>query len=314
MIHNSTYIKGLVISLKQIGEWLEIEIPSEWTPNTVFHFLSKELGVSKALIQKWNNESALKKNNSKADVNHRLNLGDRLFLHIFKNEDFGVIPEYRPIDVLYEDDHLLIVNKDAGIDTHPNVPEQKGTLANHIAFYYQMNGLQIKVRHIHRLDKDTSGAIIFAKHDLAHSLMDQALELRKIKRTYIAIVEGKLPHLKGEINQPIGRDRHHATRRRVSPKGQTALTHYQVEQYLPANNLSIVSLQLDTGRTHQIRVHLSSIGYPIIGDELYGGNKGIINRQALHAAKVSLLHPLTGEEINVEAKLPKDMLPLVKKV
>jgi 23S rRNA pseudouridine1911/1915/1917 synthase len=308
------YIKGLVISLKQIGEWLEIVIPNEWTPNTVFHILSKELGVSKALIQKWNNESAIKKNDSKADVNHRLNLGDRLFLHIFKNEDFGVIPEYRPIDVLYEDDHLLIVNKEAGIDTHPNDPEQKGTLANHIAFYYQMNGLQLKIRHIHRLDKDTSGAIIFAKHDLAHSLMDQALELRKIKRTYIAIVEGKFPHLKGEINQPIGRDRHHATRRRVSPKGQKALTHYQVEQYLPANNLSIVSLQLDTGRTHQIRVHLSSIGYPIIGDVLYGGKKGIINRQALHAAKVSLLHPLTGKEIDVEAELPEDMLPLVTNV
>ncbi|WP_338789570.1 RluA family pseudouridine synthase [Metabacillus sp. FJAT-53654] len=301
------------MSLKQIGEWLEIVIPSKWTPNTVFHFLSKELGVSKALIQKWNNESAIKKNDSKADVNHRLYLGDRLYLHIFKNEDFGVIPEYRPIDVLYEDDHLLIVNKDAGIDTHPNVPGQKGTLANHIASYYQMNGLQIKIRHIHRLDKDTSGAIIFAKHDLANSLMDQALKLRKIKRTYIAFVEGKLPHLKGEINQPIGRDRHHATRRRVSPKGQTALTHYQVEQYLPAINLSIVSLQLDTGRTHQIRVHLSSIGYPIIGDVLYGGKQGIISRQALHAAKVSLLHPITGEEINVEACLPKDMLPLVKK-
>jgi 23S rRNA pseudouridine1911/1915/1917 synthase len=173
--------------------------------------------------------------------------------------------------------------------------------------------LQIRVRQVHRLDKDTSGAIIFAKHDLAHTLLNQALELRKIKRTYIAIIEGKLPQPKGKIDQPIGRDRHHATRRRVSPQGQRAITHYQVKQYVATNRLSIVSLQLDTGRTHQIRVHLSSIGHPIIGDVLYGGKKGSIGRQALHALKVSLIHPFTAEKIEVEADFPSDMLLLLKK-
>lgn len=307
------YIKGLVINLNRIGAWLEIKIPKEWANNSVFHVLSNDLGASKALIHKWNTASAIKKNDSKADVNHRLQLGDRLYLHIFGEEDYGVLPEYQTIDVLYEDDHMLIVNKKAGIDTHPNEPNQKGTLANGIAFYYQMNGLQIRVRHIHRLDKETSGAVIFAKHDLAHSLLDQDLQLRKIKRTYIAIAEGKLTHPKGKIDQPIGRDRHHATRRRVSPKGQKAITHYQVEKYILAKNLSVLALQLETGRTHQIRVHLSSIGHPIIGDVLYGGKKEIISRQALHAAKVSLLHPLTGEKIEVEAEFPKDMLPLITK-
>jgi 23S rRNA pseudouridine1911/1915/1917 synthase len=293
--------------LKRIGEWLEIDIPKEWANNTVFHVLSNELGASKALIKKWNSASAIKKNKQKADVNHKLELGDRLYLHLFGKEDYGVIPEFKMIDVLYEDDHLIIVNKEAGIDTHPNDPNQKGTLANGIAFYYQMNGIQIRVRHIHRLDKDTSGAIIFAKHDLSHSLLDQALELRKIKRTYIAIVEGKVVHSKGKIDQPIGRDRHHATRRRISPNGQKAITHYQVEKYVSDKNLSIISLQLETGRTHQIRVHLSSINHPIIGDMLYGGKKGIMNRQALHAAKVTLPHPLTQEIIEVEAEFPKDM-------
>jgi 23S rRNA pseudouridine1911/1915/1917 synthase len=248
-----------------------------------------------------------KKNKEKADVNHKLELGDRLYLHLFGNEDYGVIPEYKMIDVLYEDEHLLIVNKEAGIDTHPNAPNQKGTLANGIAFYYQMNGLQIRVRHIHRLDKDTSGAIIFAKHDLSHTLLDEALQLRKIKRTYYAIVEGKLDQQKGIIDKPIGRDRHHATRRRISPNGQHALTHYQVEQYFSHKELSIVSLQLETGRTHQIRVHLSSMNHPIIGDVLYGGKKGIINRQALHAAKISLPHPITHDKIVVEAEFPDDM-------
>lgn len=306
-------IKGLVIIMQRFGEWLEIKIPKEWANNTVFHVLSNKLGASKSLIQKWNSSSSIKRNNSKADVNHQLQTGDRLFLHIFGDEDYGVLPEYQTIDVLYEDDHLLIVNKKAGIDTHPNEAHQKGTLANGIAYYYQSNGLQIKVRHIHRLDKDTSGAIIFAKHDLAHSLLNHDLELRKIKRTYIAIIEGKLPQPKGKIDQPIGRDRHHATRRRVSPQGQRAITHYQVEQYVATNHLSIVSLQLDTGRTHQIRVHLSSIGHPIIGDVLYGGKKGFIGRQALHALKVSLIHPFTAERIKVEANYPTDMLPLLSK-
>ncbi|MDQ0224337.1 23S rRNA pseudouridine1911/1915/1917 synthase [Metabacillus niabensis] len=297
--------------MKRVGEWQEMKVPSEWANTTIHHVLLKEIGASKALIQKWNSAKAIKKNDQIADLNHKLQFGDRLSLHLFKNEDFGVLPEYEQIEVLYEDDHLLIVNKEAGIDTHPNHPEQKGTLANRVAFYYQMNGLQIKVRHIHRLDKDTSGAIIFAKNDLAQTLLDQALEQRNVKRTYIAIVEGRLPHSKGKIDQPIGRDRHHATRRRVSPKGQKAVTHYVVKQYLPSDNLAIVSLQLDTGRTHQIRVHLSSIGHPIIGDELYGGKKGLISRQALHAAKLSLLHPITGEKIEVRAQFPTDMLPFI---
>lgn len=297
--------------MKRIGEWLEIDIPKEWANKTVFHVLSNEIGASKALIKQWNTASAIKKNKQKADVNHKLELGDRLSLHLFREEDYGVIPEYKIIDVLYEDDHLLIVNKEAGIDTHPNTSDQKGTLANGIAFYYQMNGFQIRVRHIHRLDKDTSGAIIFAKHDLAHTLLHKALESRKIKRTYLAFVQGKVDHSKGKIDQPIGRDRHHPTRRRISPNGQKAITNYQVEKYLAKKNISIVSLQLETGRTHQIRVHLSSINHPIIGDLLYGGKKGIINRQALHAARVTLTHPLTNKKIEVEAELPHDMSSII---
>lgn len=297
--------------LKRFGEWLGFTIPVEWANNTVFHVLSKELGASKALIQKWNSVSAIKKNNHVADVNHKLERGDLLLLHIFGDEEYGVLPENKSIEILYEDDHLIIVNKEAGIDTHPNKPDQKGTLANRVAYHFQQNGLKTRVRHIHRLDKDTSGAIIFAKHDLAHSLLDQELELRKIKRTYLAIVEGELATSKGQINQSIGRDRHHATRRRVSPNGQTAKTNYQVESYLATKNISLLSLNLDTGRTHQIRVHLSSIGYPIIGDTLYGGKKGMIGRQALHAISISFMHPLTAETISVRTNYPKDIAAIV---
>lgn len=300
------------IPLKRVGEWLEITIPKDWANATVFSILSNKLGASKALIQRWNQSAAIKKNQNKADVNHKLEQNDRLYLHLFKKEEYGVLPDNVSIDILYEDDHLIIVNKPAGMDTHPNEPNQKGTLANAIAFYYQLNGWQIRVRHIHRLDRDTSGAIIFAKHDLAQTILDQDLQVKKIKRTYLAIVKGKLPKTNGSIDNPIGRDRHHATRRRVSPNGQKAITHYKVETFNPKTNLSLLSVQLETGRTHQIRVHLSSMNHPIIGDTLYGGSKDLIKRQALHAKKITLSHPLTHEKIEVEASIPADILSIIQ--
>lgn len=302
--------KGLIL-LKRNGEWLEIMIPTDWANQTVFHILTIHLGVSKATIQKWNSASAIKRNKEKADVNHRVHPGDYLYLHLFKEEGYGVLPEKKALSILYEDDHLLIVNKPAGIDTHPNQENQLGTLANIVAYHYQQHHIHIRVRHIHRLDKDTSGAIIFAKHDLSHSLLDQALQAKKITRTYLALVEGNVSPSKGTINQSIGKDRHHATRRRVSPNGQHAVTHYQVLDYNSKTNLSTISLQLETGRTHQIRVHLSFIGHPLAGDLLYGGKTNIMKRQALHSAKVSLTHPISNELLTVEATLPKDMSLLI---
>lgn len=297
--------------MKKNGEWFNIPIPVEWEQLTVYHVLSKEIGASKAMISKWNQASMINRNNERTDVNHKLQKGDILQLQLFKQEDYGVVPENLPLDVLFEDPHLLIVNKQPGIDTHPNSPNQTGTLANAVAYHFQANGLQTKVRHIHRLDKDTSGALIFAKHDLAHSLLDTALEQRKIKRTYVAIVEGRMNKHQGVINSPIGKDRHHATRRRVSPTGQKAITHYQVEHYKSDKNLTVLSLQLETGRTHQIRVHLSSIGHPIIGDTLYGGSKKYIDRQALHAVQIQLTHPITKEEIVTKATYPSDVEKLL---
>ncbi len=297
--------------MKRNGEWLEIMIPTDWANQTVFHTLTTHLGVSKATIQKWNQVSAIIKNNERADVNHKVHEGDTLSLHLFKAEDYGVIPEKRTLSILYEDEHLLILDKPYGIDTHPNQENQKGTLANIVAYHFQSSGQHTRVRHIHRLDKDTSGAIIFAKHDLAHSLLDQSLQARKIKRTYLALIEGEIVPPQGKINKAIGRDRHHATRRRVSPKGQNAITHYSVVEYNTKTNLSTVSLQLETGRTHQIRVHLSSIGHPLAGDLLYGGKKKIIKRQALHSARISFIHPISHEQITVEAPLPEDMATIM---
>jgi len=230
-----------------------------------------------------------------------LNKGEKLQILIFPKEEYGLLPSAAAIDILFEDDHLLIVNKPAGIDTHPNEPNQTNTLANRVAYYFSNKGIETKVRHIHRLDKDTTGAVLFAKNDLAGAILDRLLEKREIKRTYLALVEGRLKKQRGTINEPIGRDRHHPTRRRVSVTGQEAVTNYEVLEYYSDNNTSLLKLQLQTGRTHQIRVHLSYIGHPLIGDALYGGKNVGVSRQALHAAKISLLHPITNERITCSA-------------
>lgn len=150
-----------------------------------------------------------------------------------------------------------------------------------------MQGLETKVRHIHRLDKDTTGGVVFAKHRIAGAIMDRLLMERKIKRTYTALVEGRVKKKQGTIDAAIGRDRHHATRRRVSPKGDQAITYYKVEKYFKKQNATLVTLQLETGRTHQIRVHMSYNGNPLVGDVLYGGQTKYMSGQALHAMKIN---------------------------
>lgn len=293
--------------MRKKGEWFEWNVVQEWENHTIHYVLSEKIGASKALIQKLKENNAIRKNDKDADVNHLLSNGDRLLLRIFQDEEYGVTPEYQTIDVLFEDEHLIILNKQAGIDTHPNEPGQIGTLANALAFHFQMNGLSRRVSQIHRLDRDTSGAIIFAKDPLAHAILDKDLQDRNVKRTYLAAVGGKVKRKKERIELSIGRDRHHPTRRRVSPNGQPSITNYVVLEYLPKEDISILSLQLETGRTHQIRVHLSHIGHPIVGDTLYGGSKNLIKRQALHAVRISLIHPITREPLDIPAAVPSDM-------
>ncbi|MFC0272180.1 RluA family pseudouridine synthase [Metabacillus herbersteinensis] len=297
--------------MRKKGEWFEWNVVKDWENQTIHYVLSEKIGASKPLIQKLKENNAIRKNDKHADVNHLLSKDDRLLLRIFQDEEYVVTPEYQTIDVLFEDDHLVILNKQAGIDTHPNEQGQIGTLANALASHFQMNGLSIKVSHIHRLDRDTSGAIIFAKNPLAHAILDKELHDRTVKRTYLAAVGGKVKRKKERIELSIGRDRHHPTRRRVSPNGQPAITNYVVIDYLPKEDISILSLQLESGRTHQIRVHLSHIGHPIIGDTLYGGSKNLIDRQALHAAKISLIHPITRESLEISAPVPSDMVRLM---
>jgi 23S rRNA pseudouridine1911/1915/1917 synthase len=286
------------------GELFELVVPDKWKNVTIETILRNHWQAPKKLIHSMRMAGDIKVNGKSISWTQPLSPGDTLQLHLFKEVEYDVPPTYGEIDVLFEDNHLIVVNKPAGIDTHPNHPNETETLANLVAFHYQARGESSRVQHIHRLDHDTSGAIIFAKHPLSKAILDRLLTERQIKRTYNALVHGRLKQKKGTISEPIGRDRHHNTRRRVSPSGQDAITHYKVLEY--KNPFTLVEVQLDTGRTHQIRVHMSHIGHPLVGDILYGG-RPIFNRQALHAARISFPHPLTGEWIECEADCADDV-------
>lgn len=301
-----------MIQTKCFGEWFEITIPSNWEGYSIDDVFRIVWKAPKKQIHTIRMDKHVKVNGELINWTQPLKENDRLQLKLFMEEEFGVIPAYHEVDVLYEDEHMIVFNKPANMDTHPNTLEQTNTLANAAAFYLQAKGELRKIKHVHRLDRDTTGAILFAKHALAGSILDKILDERLIKRTYFALVHGQLKRKKGTIQEPIGRDRHHPTKRRVSASGQPAITHYELLEYNPKQNLSLIQCQLDTGRTHQIRVHLSSIGHPIVGDKLYGG-KPLFERQALHAGKLVIPHPFTNENIVVEDFKMIPFLHLLKK-
>ncbi|MCY9674188.1 RluA family pseudouridine synthase [Bacillus pumilus] len=296
------------------GHTLSLKVDEQYHHTSLSHFLKTAVSASKPIIHFWMEHQKVRLNQKPAHHAAKVSQGDQIIIDLFETEESDVTPEYGELEVLFEDEHLLIVQKPAGRPTHPNEQGQTGTLANLVAFHFQANGEEKRVRHIHRLDQDTSGTVIFAKHRLAHAALDQMLSKKTIKRTYIAIAEGLFKKKKGTIDAAIGRDKHHAVKRRISPTGQKAVTHFQVMDINKRLQLTAVKLQLETGRTHQIRVHLSSIGHPLVGDTLYDGVREYINRCALHAKQVDMKHPFTGEHLIIEAPLPPDMDQLMSQI
>jgi 23S rRNA pseudouridine1911/1915/1917 synthase len=233
---------------------------------------------------------------------------DRIMLKLFPHELDQYQANWMDLDVLYEDDYCLVVNKPAGMKVHPTLAGDELSLANAVAAHYLHTGQSCKIRHIHRLDEHTSGAVLYAKNELAQLKLDEQMRLKTIHRQYIAFVEGAVKSNKGKIEEPIGRDRHHPSRRRVSPTGDPAITHYDLIEKL--QQASLLRLRLETGRTHQIRVHLSHIHHPILGDVLYGGNLNKIARQALHGEALRFPHPFLQQIVEVFAPWPADLLKL----
>lgn len=216
-----------------------------------------------------------------------------------------------PAEPLYEDDFCLVVLKPAGIPVHPAHAGQTDTLAHRVAAHYALTGQACGVRHIHRLDADTSGPVLYAKCEWAQLELDARMREKRIERIYVAVVRGRVRPPSGTIDAPIGRDRHRPGLRRVSPTGKPARTHYRTLETF--RETTLLELRLETGRTHQIRVHLSHFGHPIVGDAVYGGDTDAgIGRPALHGASLSFPHPAGGGIVAVEAPWPDDFAGLVR--
>lgn len=214
-------------------------------------------------------------------------------------------PETMPLCIVFEDEAMLLIEKPAGVAVMPSMNHRSGTLANGLTAYYQANGIPYTVHVVTRLDRDTSGLVLIAKHRLSHSLLAQAQKKGRIKRKYHAVMEGSVKEHAGTIKALIGRKTDSIIEREVREDGKTAITHYQVIEKSATHTLA--EMVLETGRTHQIRVHASHLGYPLAGDDLYGGSLDIIQRQALHCIELEVEHPFTGEVMQFTSPLPVDM-------
>ncbi|MBR5248924.1 MAG: RluA family pseudouridine synthase [Lachnospiraceae bacterium] len=241
-------------------------------------------------------------------MNYLLRARDLLTVQIHDEECSEKIPPVElPLDIVYEDADLLVVNKPAGMPIHPSLNNYDNSLANALAWYFEKQGKPFVFRCINRLDRDTSGLTIIAKHMVSAGILSSMVARREIHREYMAIVNGTVTPTEGTIDAPIARKGDSIIERVIDwERGERAVTHYRVLQY--QNNLSLLSLHLETGRTHQIRVHMKYLGFPLIGDYLYNPDMTLIGRQALHSHRLTFLHPMTKERLDFVCYLPEDML------
>lgn len=270
-----------------------------------------EQGISKAALTdiKFSGGEILA-NGREVTVRYEVKNGDRIKV-IFPPEapSVGLYPEDLPLNIVYEDEYVLVVNKPAGMSTIPSREHPAGSLANAIIGHYKKNGLTATAHIVTRLDRDTSGLVLIAKHRHVHHLFSKQQRERSVKRTYEAFAEGIIADSSGCIEQPIGRKTDSIIEREVREDGQYALTYYEVKML--HRNFTLVELKLATGRTHQIRVHLAFIGHPLVGDDLYGGSLHLLGRQALHCRRLTFMHPFFKQTMDFEASLPDDMRKLL---
>ena len=233
--------------------------------------------------------------------------GDTLEVRISELDSSEKIPAvYHPLDIVYEDEDIMVINKPADMPIHPSMNNYYNSLANALAYYFQEQGKPFIFRCSNRLDRDTSGLTIISKHLVSASILAQQVADREVHREYLAISRGSVTPKEGTIDVPLGRKDSSIIERTVDwENGERAVTHYKVVE--EANGHSLISLKLETGRTHQIRIHMKHIGYPLVGDYLYNPDMEWIGRQALHSYKMAFRHPITGELMEFSAPLPEDM-------
>jgi 23S rRNA pseudouridine1911/1915/1917 synthase len=290
---------------------LKYEVTDRDDGKAVRHILKNRLEISGKLITKLRNEGKILKNNAFVRTIDIVRTGDIITAEIdFEEESPNVIPQMIDIDIIYEDESIIVLNKQPGIIIHPTCSQPYGTIANALMHHYAGKGLSIKVRPVSRLDKDTSGLIVFAKNQYVQNHLVRQMNDKTFKKQYLGIVHGNFENDRGTICLPIARNPDSIIERIVSEDGAPSITNYAVLAQF--KNASLLQFELETGRTHQIRVHCRAISHPLIGDTLYGKPEpGLINRQALHSHKVEFIHPETGNLLKLAARLPDDMLNLI---
>lgn len=265
--------------------------------------------LSRTMIQKLIEEGNILVNENKKKLSYKVILNDEITINVPEAEENDIKPENIPLDIIYEDDDIIVINKPKGLVVHPANGNPDGTLVNAIMAICKesLSGIGGKIRPgiVHRLDKDTSGILIVAKNDKAHINLSNQIKNREMKKIYIALVRGVVNENEATIDMPIGRSTKDRKKMAVRKDGKEAITHFKVLKRFP--KYTLLEVKIDTGRTHQIRVHMAEIGHPVVGDVVYSNGKndfGVVG-QMLHAKSLDFKHPITGKQMHLEAELPK---------
>lgn len=278
------------------------------TYKTLKEVLKAYFKISDRLLLKLKKNDKILLNSEITYMHHPVKGNDIIEVFLDLEEDnSNIVPTKMDLDIIYEDESYIVVNKPAGIPIHPSMEHYEDSLSNGIKYYFDEIGLKKKIRPINRLDRNTSGLVIFAKNEYIQERLIEQMKNNLFYKEYIAICKGKFKNTKGIINASIARKENSIIERCVSENGDIAITEYEVLNYNSEGNYSVVKCILKTGRTHQIRVHMSYIGHPLLGDTLYGHESSKINRQALHSYKMSFVHPIKVHTVSYISSLPNDL-------
>ena len=295
---------------------LIIDVPDEETGERIDSFLSGKTDFTRTRIQQLIKDRNITVNGKPTKSSYKIEENDEIIIEVPEVETTEIKPENIKIDIVYEDSDIAVINKQAGLVVHPAHGHYSGTLVNALLYHIKdLSGINGEIRPgiVHRLDKDTSGLIVIAKNDKVHAALTEMFQEKKIRKTYLAILKGKLNKSEGKIVTQIGRDKNDRKKMTViddAAKGKNAITNYRV---ISQNNLfTLVKVNIETGRTHQIRVHMRHLGYPILGDSVYG-RKDNEKRQMLHAYKLEFIHPVTGRQMEFIGEIPEDFQKALKK-
>lgn len=282
--------------------------------------LKSHFGISDRLLVKLKKNHKIFLNSSQQYVNHTLKIGDLISVNLdFDETTENIVPTKMNLNIIYEDDGIIILNKPANMPVHPSILHYENSLSNRLKYYYDTKNIKRKIRPVNRLDKDTSGIVVFAKNEYIQECLIKQMKNKSFVKEYYAILVGHLDTTSGTISAPISRKNGSIIEREINPNGDYAVTHYELIKNFEITSdniiqkLSLVKFNLETGRTHQIRLHSRYINHPILGDSLYGTTSEIISRQALHAFKIMFIHPLTKKQMIFEIDLPNDMKKIINK-